>query len=235
MQLDEIVPLCQRLWQSAGVELEGIYTHFSSADDDASHTGDQLNQFKRVLSALRADGFAFKYIHAANSAGILNCQAGFFNLVRPGLMLYGYAPSATPSALSGLRPVMSWKTCVAQVKTLPAGSPIGYGNTYRTQGEETVAILPVGYADGLRRSPRSWREVLVGGRRAPLIGRVSMEKIAINVSHIPNVKVGDEAVLLGRQGNEEICADEVAEWQGTINYEVLTSIAPRVPRVYLEK
>ena len=125
---------------------------------------------------------------------------------------------------------MSWKTVVAQVKTLPPNSPVGYGNSYRTRGEEKIAILPVGYADGLRRSPRSWREVLIHGERAPLVGRVSMEKTTINVSHIPDVVAGDEVVLLGKQGDDEITADEVAAWVGTINYEVLTAIMPGIPR-----
>ena len=134
------------------------------------------------------------------------------------------------NSFSGLQPVMSWKTVVAQVKTLPPNSPVGYGNSYRTRGEEKIAILPVGYADGLRRSPRSWQEVLIHGERAPLVGRVSMEKTTINVSHIPDVVAGDEVVLLGKQGDDEITADEVAAWVGTINYEVLTAIMPGTPR-----
>jgi alanine racemase len=127
--------------------------------------------------------------------------------------------------------VLTFKSTVGQVKTLPPGSPVGYGATYYTQGEETVAIIPVGYADGFRRSPDTWKEVLVRGRRAPLIGRVSMDQCAINVSHIPNVRQGDEVVLLGRQGNETITAEEVAANLGTINYEVVSELMARVPRV----
>ena len=149
-------------------------------------------------------------------------------------MLYGLSPLEHGRAPSGLQPALSWKTYVAQVKSLPADSPVGYGNTYRTRGNETIAVLPVGYADGLRRSPRTWREVLVRGVRAPLVGRVSMEKVTIDVSHIPDVQIGDEAVLLGKQGGEEISADEIADWIGSINYEVVTSIAPRVPRTIVD-
>jgi alanine racemase len=128
---------------------------------------------------------------------------------------------------------MSWKTQVVQVKSLPPDSPVGYGNAYRTRGEESIAILPVGYADGLRRSPDTWREVMIHGRRAPLVGRVSMEKTTVNVSHIPDARAGDEVVLLGQQGEEKISADEIAGWIRSNNYEVLTSIAPRVPRSFL--
>jgi alanine racemase len=120
---------------------------------------------------------------------------------------------------------------VGQVKTLPPDSPIGYGATYRTQGEETIAIIPVGYADGFRRAPRTWREVLVKGQRAPLVGRVSMDQCAINVTHIPNVRQGDEVVLIGQQGNETITAEEVAENLGTINYEVVSELLARIPRI----
>ena len=130
---------------------------------------------------------------------------------------------------------MSWKTQVAQVKTLPPNSRIGYGNAYRTRGEETIAVVPVGYADGLRRTPYTWREVLIRGRRAPLVGRVSMEKITVNVSDIPGVEAGDEVVLLGRQGDDCISADEIAGWIRSNNYEVVTSIAPRVPRTYISR
>ena len=116
---------------------------------------------------------------------------------------------------------------------LPPDSPVGYGDSYRTKGVEMIAVLPVGYADGLRRAPCAWREVLVRGRRAPLVGRVNMEKVTINVTDIPDVAVGDDVVLMGAQGDDEIGADEIARWIGSNNYEVLTSVAPRLPRRYI--
>ena len=212
------------------LETEGIYTHFSRADEDPEYTAEQLAAFKAVLASMQAGGFRFRYIHAANSAAVITSRDAYFNLVRPGLLLYGLKPSRQLEFLAGLRPVMSWKTVAVQVKTLPANSNIGYGSSYRTRGQETIAILPVGYADGLRRSPQTWREVLVRGRRAPLAGRVSMEKTAINVTHIPDVRAGDEVVLMGRQGDEEISADEIADWLGTVHYEVAATILSRVPR-----
>ena len=151
-------------------------------------------------------------------------------MIRPGLLLYGLKPFESHQMIAGLKPAMSWKTQVAQVKTLPPDSPVGYGQSYRTRRKETIAVLPVGYADGLRRSPTTWREVLVHGQRAPLVGRVSMEKTTINVSQIADVRAGDEVVLLGRQGYDEISADEIAGWIGSINYEVLTTVMPRIPR-----
>jgi alanine racemase len=126
---------------------------------------------------------------------------------------------------------MSWKTTIAQVKTLPVSTAVGYGNTYRTRGIEQIAVIPVGYADGFRRAPNNWGEVLVGGQRAPIVGRVSMDQTMINVTNIPGVNIGDEVVLIGKQGDEQITADDVAKELGTISYEVVSTILARVPRV----
>ena len=230
----EVEPVSRRLRDAPGIRLEGIYTHFATADDDPAYMREQLRNFKRVLERTGRPSQQFKYIHAANSAALLNDCDTFFNLVRPGILLYGLEPMPDSGVAKQLKPAMTWKTQVAQVKTLPPDSPVGYGNEYRTQGEETIAVLPVGYADGLRRAPQAWREVLIHGRRAPIVGRVSMEKITVDVSHIPAVAPGEEAVLLGRQGEEVISAEEIAGWIGSNNYEVVTSIAPRVPRIYLD-
>jgi len=226
---NETVSLFRHLHAMQNIEIEGIFTHFSVADEDPDYTAEQVATFKDILAPLKATGFSFKYIHASNSAGMIGSKENHFNIVRPGVVLYGLQPSNTVQ-LKGLQPVMGWKTVVAQVKTLAPNSTVGYGNTYRTRKEETIAILPVGYADGLRRSPATWREVLIRGKRAPLIGRVSMEKTTVNVTNIRDVSVGDEVVLLGKQGDDEITADEIARWLGTINYEVVTSILPRIPR-----
>ncbi len=224
--------VCGGLWDAAGIKLEGIYTHFATADDDPRYMREQLKTFNLILSRIREAGIQVEQIHAANSAAVLNCPGSHVNVVRPGLMLYGLEPMPHSGIGDIARPAMSWKTQVAQVKTLPPGSRVGYGDAYRTRGEETIAVVPVGYADGLRRTPSTWREVLIHGRRAPLAGRVSMEKITVNVSRIPGVKAGDEVVLLGKQGDDRISADEVAGWIRSNNYEVVASVAPRVPRTY---
>lgn len=210
--------------------LEGVYTHLATADSDSDYVEEQLDIFNHVVRPLKASGIHFKYIHAANSPATIAYKDSYFNMVRPGLILYGLHPSDSVQLPEGVEPCLSWKTTVLQVKTLPGGHYVGYGNTYRTRGDETIAILPVGYADGLRRSPQTWEYVLIHGQRAPLVGRISMEKCAVNVTNIPNVSPSDEVVLLGKQGDEAITAELVAEWLGTINYEVVTTILPRVPR-----
>lgn len=216
------------------LRIEGIFTHFAAADTDPEYTRVQLNSFRQIVRAVRASGIEIPYVHAANSPGTLFGEEALFNLVRPGLLLYGLLPANVDKLPDGVRPVMSWKTQVLQVKTLPPGHPVGYGMTYRTQAEERIAILPVGYADGLRRAPQTWREVLIRGQRAPLVGRVSMEKCAVSVMHIPDVVVDDEVVLLGYQGDDHISAEEIAEWLDTSNYEVVTSLSDRIPRRIVE-
>lgn len=211
------------------LEIEGIYTHFSTADSDAVYVAEQLGKFRDVVRPLRAAGFDIKYVHAANSAATLTSTDNHFSMVRVGLAMYGQHPSTTVTLPVGFQPAMTWKASVAQVRTLPKGHPIGYGNTYVTTEEERVAVLAVGYGDGLRRQ-HNGGEVLIHGRRAPILGRVSMEKTVVAVGHIPEVGIGDEAVLMGRQGDDFISADEIAERLNTINYEILTTTLARVPR-----
>jgi alanine racemase len=214
-----------------GMTLEGIFTHFSVADEaDLGYTRRQLECFQGVLDELKAQGTTFPLIHAANSAALLRLPESRFTMVRLGLAMYGLAPSPAVSLPPAIRPALTWKTTIAQVKTLPPGSFVSYGNTYQTQGEETIAVIPVGYADGFRRAPQHWGEVLVKEQRAPIVGRICMDQTMINVSHIPDVRVGDEVVLIGSQGDETITVEDVAERLGTINYEVVSVIMARVPR-----
>ncbi len=227
----EVLPFLQKI-RLPGLKVEGLYTHFATADElDSSQTREQLSRFQDLLRQLEKAGLRPPLVHAANTAGLVNYPEARFDLVRPGIGLYGLPPSAETALPEGFRPALTFKSTVGQVKTLPPGSPIGYGATYRTKGKETIAIIPVGYADGFRRAPQTWREVLVKGQRAPLVGRVSMDQCAIDVSHIPNVRQGDEVVLIGQQGTEIITAEEVAENLGTINYEVVSELLARVPRV----
>jgi len=228
----QVVPFVERIRDLPGLDLEGIFTHFSVADaEDLEYTRGQLSRFREVLDRLAEIGVTFPFIHCANSAAILRLPEAHFNMVRLGLAMYGLQPSPHVPLPRGFRPALTWKTTIAQVKTLPPGSYVSYGNTYRTEKEETIAVIPVGYADGFRRAPTRWQAVLVRGRRAPIVGQVCMDQTMISVSHIPNVRVGDEAVLIGRQGEDEITAEEVAEWLGTVNYEVVSEILARVPRV----
>lgn len=214
-----------------GLVLEGIFTHMSTADSDLAYARWQLARFRQVVEALAGDGVHFPLVHAANSAAILALPESHLNMVRLGIAMYGLQPSAEVPLPPDLRPALSFKTQVAQVKALPPGSFVGYGKSYQTAGEERIAVLPVGYADGFRRAPRHWGEVLIRGRRAPIVGRVSMDQTTVDVSHIPGVRQGDEVVLIGEQGDERITAEDVAERLGTINYEVVSEILARVPRV----
>ena len=229
---EQVVPFVEAIRDLPGLDLEGIFTHFSVADaEDPSYTRWQLARFLQVLDRLAGIGVTFRVVHCANSAALLRLPETCFNMVRLGLAMYGLQPSAHVPLPAGFRPALTWKTSIAQVKRLPPGSFISYGNTYQTSDEETVAVIPVGYADGFRRAPTRWQAVLVRGQRAPIVGQICMDQTIISVGHIPNVRVGDEAVLIGRQGDDEIRAEEVAEWLGTINYEVVSEILARVPRV----
>jgi alanine racemase len=229
---DQVVPFVQEIRELPGLDLAGIFTHFSIADDeDLQYTRWQLSRFQEVLKSLSEIGVRFRTVHCANSAAILRLPESHFNTVRLGLAMYGLQPSPYAPLPTGFRPALTWKTTIAQVKTLPPGSYVSYGNTYRTEEEERIAVIPVGYADGFRRAPTRWQAVLIRGQRAPIVGRVCMDQTMISVDGIPNVRGGDEVVLIGPQGEDEITAEEVAGWLGTVNYEVVSEILARVPRV----
>lgn len=212
----------------------GIYTHLACADSsDKTFTLTQLDKFTRLLTDLRREGLDFPLVHTANSAAIIDHPESCFNLVRAGISMYGLYPSEeVDTSRLKLRPVMSLKTRVTQVKKVPAGFPVSYGSTFITERETFIATLPVGYADGYSRRLSSRGQALVRGKRAPVVGRVCMDQCMIDVAGIPGVSPGDEVVLFGRQGEEYIPVEEVASLMGTINYEVVSTMAARVPRVY---
>jgi Alr-MurF fusion protein len=218
------------------VEVDGVFTHFAGADlADQSSARRQLAKFETVLAALdgsgpRAQGALL--VHAANSAAALTLPAARFDVVRMGIALYGLHPSDAVPCPPGFVPALTWKAIVTQVKTLPPGHGISYGSEYVTAKTETIAVIPIGYADGFRRIPQNVNEVLIHGQRAPMRGRVCMDQIIAGVSHIPGVRAGDEVVLVGKQGGETMSADEVARRWGTINYDVTSGIMARVARVY---
>jgi len=216
------------------LKLAGIFSHF--ADGETPHeayTEDQLKSFLSVTERLRRAGLTPSVIHMAKSGAIITVPDSHFALVRPGLILYGIYPSPSLSKEIHLEPVLSWKTRILQLKRLPQGSSIGYGRTFTTTRDSLIATLPVGYADGYKRIFSNRASVLVRGARAPVVGRVSMDLTTIDVTDIAKVQQGDEVVLLGRQGDAEISADEMAAWANTIPYEILTSIGARVPRIYI--
>ncbi len=227
---DEAGPFLARLGGLPGLEVAGIYTHFASADAaDLASAEAQLARFLGLLRALEAAGLRPPLAHAANSAAALRLPAARLDMVRAGIACYGLAPSADAPLPPGFRAALSFHSEVAQVKAHPAGTPISYGGAFVTRRPSCIATIPVGYADGLRRSP-PWREVLVRGRRAPIVGRICMDYAMVDVSEVAGVRRGDAVVLIGEQGGERIGADEVAGWLDTISYEVITGILPRVPR-----
>ena len=233
-----------RQWTSAlkvleglkNLKVEGLLSHFSVAEgegpDDRAFTDKQLARFTKCLDLARQRGIKAGLVHLANSAAATLRQPARFNLVRPGLMLYGYHPSPNLGRLISLKSVLRWKTAILSLKPVPAGDTVSYGRTYQCRRETLIAILPVGYADGYNRRLSNRGEVIIRGKRAKVRGIVCMDLTMADVSKIPGVQVGDEVVLLGRQGSEEITAVEMAGWIESIPYEVLCSIGKRVPRVY---
>jgi alanine racemase len=220
------------------LEIEGIYTHLASADfKDKTFTNYQLENFNLLLEELMQNGVRIDICHAANSAGIIDMpQQTSYDLVRAGISIYGLYPSNEvykPNAV--LRPAMSLKAIITSVKEVPQGFTISYGMTYTTQIRTKIAIIPVGYADGYPRLLSSNGFMLVRGKRAPIAGRVCMDQTMIDVGHIPMVKPGDEVVLIGKQGKEEITVDEVAANAKTINYEIVSLLSTRLPRIYISK
>lgn len=237
----EVMDFVRQIRDLPNLVIEGIFTHFAVADTPDVHgqpgwgreyTRQQLATFIEILQQLEKEGLNIPLVHAANSAAIFTLPDSHFNLVRPGIAIYGLDPSPQVPCPRGFKPALAFKTQIAQVKELPAGSYIGYGSAYRTAGPMRIAVLPVGYGDGFRRGPQNWGEVLVRGKRAAVVGRVSMDQATIDVTHLPEARQGDEVVLIGEQGGERITAEEVAERLGTINYEIVSEILARVPRVH---
>jgi Alr-MurF fusion protein len=231
-QVEDILELVREIKSLPGLDLEGIFTHFAMADNhDLTHARVQLSRFQQVLQAVEAKQLRPPIVHAANSAAMLNLPEAHFDMVRPGIALYGLDPSPDAHLPEGFRPALSFKTTVAQVKDIPAGECISYGCTYVTERPTGIAVLPVGYADGFRRGPTNWGTVLIHGQEAPILGRVCMDQCMVDVTHIPQVRMGDEVVLIGKQGQATLTAEQVAQRLGTINYEVVSEILARVPRV----
>ncbi len=227
------VAFADRVRKLGNVEIEGIASHFSTADEgDLAFAEEQLERFSRTIEEMKKLDIDPPFRHIANSAALVNFPASHFNMVRPGIMLYGSYPSPSLKAKVPLRQVMSWKSRIADLKKLPAGYPVGYGRTFITQRPSLIAAIPVGYADGYHRLFSNRGEVLIKGMRAPVVGRVSMDWTMVDVTAITGVEVGDEVVLMGCQSDQEITPEEMGGWMGTISYEILCSIGRRVPRVY---
>lgn len=225
---EQLLPLAESLRDEPGLLIEALFTHFATGDeDDKSYLRYQLDNFTRVAGALPW----IPLRHVANTGTLLSMPELSFDLVRPGIGLYGCYPSPNACSLP-LRPVLSLKSRVARLRRLEPGESVSYGCTWTAQRPSVVALVMCGYADGLRRELSNKGSVLIRGRRAPIIGRIAMDMCVVDVTEIPYVALDDEVVIIGRQRDDEITAEELAALCGTINYEILAGITARVPRVY---
>ncbi len=240
---EKAVELIKQIIQLPHIVVDGIFTHFAVADidqtqfetdqiTDEAFTKIQIKRFDAILSDLGKIGINISIKHSANSAGILNFPSSYYDMVRPGLALYGLYPCENPYKKIDLKPALSLKTRVVYLKELPAGHSISYGRTYVTDKLTKVATLAVGYGHGYSRKLSNKGEVLIRGKRVRIIGTICMDQCLCDVTHIPDVSIGDEVVLIGKQGEQEITADEVANKIGTISYEVLCGINANVRRIY---
>ena len=231
---EESADMCDKITKLPGLVAEGLFSHYATADGaDLTSAQEQLQLFEDFTAKLAARGIQIPIRHLNNSAGIINFP-GKQDMVRSGIVQYGMYPSdAVDRDRLPVQPVMEWIAKVVYVKTLPAGRQISYGGCYTTTRETVVATLPVGYADGYRRSLTDKGHVLIHGKKAPIIGRICMDQMMVDVTDIPDVKIGDHAVLIGRSGDEQITVDYLADLTGTLNYEIICGISRRTPRVYL--
>ncbi|HIE52900.1 MAG TPA: alanine racemase [Armatimonadetes bacterium] len=231
--LEEASRLAALIQDLPPLHLEGVLTHFATADEDLDYAREQLLRFQQLVDTLAATGQRPPLLHAANSAALLRLPEAHFNLVRPGLCLYGLEPFPGARALFPGQPVLSLKTRLVQIRRLHRGETVGYGRTFTLPRDAPVGLLPVGYADGYLWSLSNRAYVLIRGQRVPVIGRVSMDSCAVDLSGVPGAQIGDEVVLIGQQGEEEITASQVAEWAGTIVYEVVSRLGRRIARRYV--
>ena len=230
---DYAQPVIMALRSSKKLITCGIYTHFASAAEDDLFTSHQVKKFVEVIEIAKVLQVSFPLVHTANSAGTLGSGPQYGSVFRVGIALYGLEPTKAAPLQQEFTPTLCWKTTVAQVKDLPANYSVGYGQKYKTKIPQRIAILPVGYSDGYRRAPGTAQYVLLKRKKCPVIGQVSMEKTAILLPNGLEAAPGDEAVLIGKQGEHQITAEELADWFGTINYEVVTSISASIPRKFI--
>lgn len=229
---DEIV----KISELPNIEVNGMFTHFSTADEkDKNYTLNQYNKFVQMDAFLRERGLEIPIKHAANSAAIMDFDNMMFNMVRPGIILYGAYPSEEVDKDNlSIKPAMSVKTHVSYVKEVNEGDYISYGRKYQAVGKRIIATIPVGYADGFIRAYSNGGKVLIKGEYAPIVGRICMDQFMVDVTDIKDVQINDEVVLIGKQGNKEITVDFIASILDTINYEVFCTLSKRVPRQYIQ-
>lgn len=215
------------------IEIDGIFTHFARADEpNSGSTQSQLDVFHRLLYQLKEAGLHPGFVHAANSAAVINFPEAYFDMVRPGIAIFGLDPAPNTPLPDHFRPALTWKARLTSIRTFPPGHGISYGSVYVTKGEERIGVMPVGYGDGYRREPG--QKVLVHGQEVDVVGRICMDQSMLQLDGIPDAVPGDEVVLLGKQGDQRITAADLANRWGTVIYEVVCGLADRLPRLYYE-
>ena len=216
------------------IRIEGVFSHLARADEkDKTFAYQQLEKFKNIMEEIENLGYEIPLKHIANSAALIDLPEFELDMVRPGIMLYGLLPSHQLNKNADLKPVLSFKTRVVQLRQLPAGAAISYGSIYKTEEKEKIAVLPIGYKDGYPRLLSNQGEVLIRNKRSPIRGRVCMGQTIVGVNKVKDIEVGDEVVLIGRQGKSEIKAAEIADLCGTINYEVVCNLSERLEKIYI--
>ncbi len=228
MHFGEAEELFKAISRLPDLRIEGIFTHFAGSEEMDEFTAEQLKRFRSFISKIDHVSYI---LHAANSAAVINHQASHLDMVRVGLSMYGIYPQGIKKHIVNLKPALQFKTHVVYLKKVPAGTPLSYGSTYITKHPANIATLPVGYADGLPRALSNKGEVLIRGKRFPIVGRVCMDLTLIDVGD-SNIKVGDEVAIIGSQGKENISADDIGKLADTISYEIICGIGKRVPRIY---
>lgn len=225
----EAVDFIKELKKLSNINVEGIYTHFSSADSSKEYTDMQIGKFQFVVDELERENIKLKYVHACNSAGIMCYPEAHYNLVRPGISLYGYYPDEKIDRRIELKPSAKLKSKISFIKEVDEGTAISYTRKFVTKRKSIIATVPIGYADGIRRELTNKGKVYICGSFAPIVGTVCMDSFMVDVTDIPNAKIGDEVVIFD---NENITLEEIAKQCNTINYEILSCISNRIPREY---
>lgn len=220
------------LWEyvriSEHLECEGIFSHLARAEEDINYTLNQIKEFKKIIEKIDPP----EYVHIANTAGLIKYPESFFNLVRPGLAIYGLYPENTDPSEFLLEQVLSLKSKIVFLKKVKKGTPISYGGRWVAPGESIIATVCIGYADGYQRILSNKAKVIINGEKCPLVGRVCMDMIMVDVTGLKDVEIGEEVILIGKGNNNTITAEDMAKWAGTINYEITTGISNRVPRIF---
>jgi len=230
IQPEDAISLISEIKHLSNLEVEGLFSHFSSAESDPDYTKKQITFFEKTLTDLKNIGITIPIRHICNSAGIVFFPEAHYEFVRLGLMLYGYYPDKNLNEKLLLKPSLTLKTEIIHIKDVPPETSISYNRTFTTKSPSRIATIPIGYADGFKRALSNKGFIFVNGRKAPIIGRICMDLTMVDVTNIPNVKKGDEVIIFD---NKNITVEALADLCGTINYEIISTISPRIPRVYI--